>query len=74
MYPSIILSSLTPILFLYTDPGSGALLLQLIVATLLGGLFYFRKLKDWILGKRPETTKGILSESNSKGSLKATEE
>ena len=34
---------------LYTDPGSGALLLQLLAATLLGGLFYFRKAKDKIL-------------------------
>lgn len=34
---------------LYTDPGSGALLLQLLAATLLGGLFYIRKAKDKIL-------------------------
>ncbi len=37
----------------YTDPGSGALIFQLILATLLGGLFYIRKLKDLIFRKRP---------------------
>jgi hypothetical protein len=35
----------------YTDPGSGALLMQLIAAVLLGGLFYFRRLKDFIFRK-----------------------
>jgi hypothetical protein len=28
----------------YTDPGSGALILQMIAAAAVGGLFYFRKL------------------------------
>lgn len=28
----------------YTDPGSGTLLIQVIVATFFGGMFYFRKL------------------------------
>jgi len=27
----------------YTDPGSGAFILQMIAASLVGGLFYFRK-------------------------------
>ncbi len=27
----------------YTDPGSGALILQMVGAALVGGLFYFRK-------------------------------
>lgn len=30
-------------LALYTDPGSGVLLLQALVAAFFGGLFYFRK-------------------------------
>jgi hypothetical protein len=34
---------------LYTDPGSGALLLQLLAASLLGGLFYMRRFKEKIL-------------------------
>lgn len=28
--------------FLYTDPGTGALILQLLVAAFLGAVFYFR--------------------------------
>jgi hypothetical protein len=28
--------------FLYTDPGSGALIWQLVVASFVGGLFYLR--------------------------------
>ena len=49
------------LLFFYTDPGSGALLFQLIMATLLGGLFYFRKLKDLIFNrnKTKETSKEV---------------
>lgn len=40
------------IFLFYTDPGSGALIFQLILATLLGSLFYLRKLKDLIFKKR----------------------
>jgi hypothetical protein len=36
------------LLLFYTDPGSGALLLQLLIASLLGGLFYLRRAKDKI--------------------------
>lgn len=32
----------------YTDPGSGALLLQLAAASLVGVLFYFRRLRTRI--------------------------
>ena len=44
-------------LLLYADPGSGALILQILAASLLGGLFYIRKIKDKIfqmfaVGKR----------------------
>lgn len=70
MFSSVILSSLNAIVLLYTDPGSGALLLQLIIATLLGGLFYFRRLKDWIFRKLAADTKEISSESKSNNSLK----
>jgi hypothetical protein len=35
----------------YTDPGSGALLWQVLVAGFVGGLFYFRKLLDWLRKK-----------------------
>lgn len=53
-------------LLFYTDPGSGALLLQLIAATLLGGLFYLRRIKDFIFRKsstekdKPISTKDSL--------------
>jgi hypothetical protein len=35
----------------YTDPGSGALLWQMLVAGLVGGLFYLRKAAAWLRGK-----------------------
>jgi hypothetical protein len=42
------------IVFLYTDPGSGSLILQLLIASFFGGLFYIRsfvrKLKAMISG------------------------
>ena len=42
------------IAFFYTDPGSGALILQLLIASFFGGLFYIRsfvrKLKAIISG------------------------
>lgn len=43
------LLSILPTTLLYTDPGSGALLLQLLAASLLGGLFYLRKFKSKIV-------------------------
>ena len=44
-------------LLFYTDPGSGALLLQLLMAALLGGLFYLRKIKTAIFGKSSDDKK-----------------
>lgn len=32
------------ILFLYIDPGSGSYLVQVIIAAILGGLFWFKNL------------------------------
>lgn len=37
--------------FAYSDPGSGLLLLQLLGSALVGVLFYFNKIKEWVLGK-----------------------
>ena len=34
----------------YTDPGSGALLLQLLMAAAFGALFYFRRVRDKVFG------------------------
>jgi hypothetical protein len=39
---------------LYTDPGSGVMLLQVLLAFIGGGLFYFRNLIKSLFGlKRP---------------------
>jgi hypothetical protein len=32
----------------YVDPGTGAMILQIIGAAVAGALFYFRQLRDWI--------------------------
>jgi hypothetical protein len=32
----------------YTDPGSGIMVWQILVAGLVGGLFQLRKLREWI--------------------------
>ena len=39
-------------LLLYADPGSGALIWQLLVAAFIGSMFYFRRIKDWFFLKR----------------------
>ncbi len=36
----------------YTDPGSGALLWQMVGAAFFGAAFYFRKLIFWLLKQR----------------------
>jgi len=37
--------------YAYSDPGSGLLILQIIGSALVGILFYFSKIKKWILSK-----------------------
>ena len=36
-------SSATPLIFAYIDPGTGSILLQYLIAGLIGGAFYFRR-------------------------------
>lgn len=36
----------------YTDPGSGALIWQMLMAGFVGGLFYVRRFTAWFRGKR----------------------
>jgi hypothetical protein len=36
----------------YTDPGTGVFLYQAAYASVLGGMFYFRRLIDWFWQKR----------------------
>jgi hypothetical protein len=44
--------------FLYIDPGSGSYLIQAIIAAVLGGLFYFKRIwlriKLFFSGKKKE--------------------
>jgi hypothetical protein len=41
-------------LLLYTDPGSGTLVWQLLLAAFFGGMFYLRKLKDLITQRKQQ--------------------
>ena len=36
----------------YTDPGSGMLIWQMLVAGFVGVMFYFRRLTSWFKGKK----------------------
>ena len=49
------------IIFLYVDPGSGSYLLQMIIAAVLGALFYFKtawwKIKSFFTRKSPPENK-----------------
>ena len=36
----------------YTDPGTGALIWQMLVAGFVGFAFYFRRLRNWMKGKK----------------------
>jgi hypothetical protein len=37
----------------YTDPGSGALIWQMLVAGFVGSMFYIRRLTAWFRRKKP---------------------
>lgn len=41
-------------LFAYTDPGSGALLWQMMVAAFVGIMFSLRRMADWFRKRRKE--------------------
>jgi hypothetical protein len=36
----------------YTDPGTGALLWQVLAAGFVGALFYLRKITSWLKGRK----------------------
>ena len=38
----------SPFLVAYADPGSGALIYQMLVAMVIGTGFYFRRIRTWI--------------------------
>ena len=50
----LFLISTTPA-YAYSDPGSGLLLLQLLGSACVGVLFYFSKIKNWLLDKIGKT-------------------
>ena len=62
MCPSRILYSLLALVILsfgteqrlaaYADPGSGAMIWQILVAGFVGTMFYWRKVTGWIRGNR----------------------
>jgi hypothetical protein len=37
---------------LYTDPGSGTLIWQLLLAAVFGGMFYLRRLKEFLVRRK----------------------
>jgi hypothetical protein len=49
----LINSSFSTFLF-YTDPGSGTLVWQLLLAAFFGGMFYVRRLKDLITQRKQQ--------------------
>lgn len=44
--------SLAFIYLLYTDPGSGTLIWQLLLAAFFGVMFYFRRFRDFLSRRR----------------------
>jgi hypothetical protein len=40
----------------YTDPGSGALIWQALMAAIVGASFYFRRIVSWFKRRRNVTT------------------
>ena len=52
---------MTNMILLYVDPGSGSYLLQMIIAAVLGALFYFKtawwKIKAFFTRKSPPENK-----------------
>lgn len=48
------------LLFFYTDPGSGTMLLQLVLATIAGAGFYFRSFfYRFFSGKKTDSAEGV---------------
>lgn len=43
--------------FIYTDPGYGTLIWQLLLAGVFGGMFYFRRVKDFLSRRKPDNGK-----------------
>ena len=54
-HSTILLSHAYIAFLLYTDPGSGILVWQLVLAAFFGGMFYVRKVKDLIVRRKDRT-------------------
>jgi hypothetical protein len=56
--------------FLYIDPGSGSYLVQAIIAAILGGLFYFKRIwfriKIFFSGKKKEENPDNIQQDDSR--------
>lgn len=74
---TIFATSIKTTFFLYTDPGSGMLILQMLLAAGFGVLFYFRRIKDKIFGRKApdkiegtETNPSEINSSQTDGDIK----
>jgi hypothetical protein len=65
---AVLLVAQTPV-YAYTDPGSGTLILQMLLAASFGIMFYLRRIVRWFRGLRARrdeaTTKKDYSEKES---------
>jgi len=52
------------LLFFYTDPGSGVMLLQLLLATIAGAGFYFRSFFFRLLGRKKTPSFEVTNEND----------
>ena len=52
----VLLIATQPRVHAYTDPGSGTLVWQLLVAASFGVMFYLRRIVSWVRGLRGKET------------------
>ena len=52
------------LLFFYTDPGSGTMLLQLLLATIAGAGFYFRSFFYRLFGGKKTASPEVVDEND----------
>jgi hypothetical protein len=54
-HSTVFLTHVSTAYLFYTDPGSGILIWQLVLAAFFGGMFYVRKVKDLIVRRKHRT-------------------
>ena len=57
--------------FIYTDPGSGTLIWQLLLAAFFGAAFYFRRFKDMLLRRKLDKQQAVESAEKDQTKLAA---